>query len=947
MLIDALFSALLLGPAAPASSSPRFDAAAGERFASLALACVHREYPNKIAHVLGADADARPPRELTPAFFGCYDWHSAVHGHWLLARLARLEPQSPWAAGARAALARSLTTDNLAAEVRYLEGTGRVSFERPYGLAWLLQLAAELREWDTPEARAWSQALAPLEQAAARRLAEWLPKLTRPIRVGEHSQTAFAFGLILDWARASGHALAAPLEARIREFYEGDVSCPLSYEPSGEDFLSPCLAEADLLRRVLPQSAFASWLGRFLPGLPATGDAAWIVPAVVSDPSDPKLAHLDGLNLSRAWMLEGIAGGLPADDHRRAAVLASAAAHRQAGLAAVTGEHYEGGHWLGTFAVYLTTGRGLAASATAATATGAAASADATPVAAFARVLSDAWESMLRADPLLATQAGDARYNDRLPRVTPADQERRAQEARETLAKLAGIDRRALPRADQVTYDVLARVEREALAEHEYRAWLIPITNREGFHIEVARLATEMPFRSLADHEAYLARLADFPRFAREQIANMRQGIARGVTLPRAVLAGFDQTLSAHVKPAEETVFFAPFRNLPESIGAADRARLTETGRRVITDAVVPTYRELLEFMQKEYIPSARPTVGASDLPDGRRFYAHRVRMFTSLEVTPEEVHRIGQDEVARIRKEMDAVIARTGFSGDFAAFLRHLRTDPRFYPASAEDLLRQASWISKRMDGQLPLLFRVLPRMPYGVRPIPDFIAPKTTGAYYSQPAGDGTRAGTYFVNTYELRSRPLYVLEALTLHEAVPGHHLQLALQQEIADLPPLRRFVSSTAFVEGWALYAERLGSEVGFYQDPYSDFGRLTYEMWRACRLVVDTGLHALGWSRQQSIDFMAGHTALSLHEVTTEVDRYIAWPGQALGYKMGELKIRELRRRAEQALGPRFDLREFHEVVLRNGSVPLAALEEEVAAYLGAGRVRAGSIISVR
>jgi uncharacterized protein (DUF885 family) len=296
----------------------------------------------------------------------------------------------------------------------------------------------------------------------------------------------------------------------------------------------------------------------------------------------------------------------------------------------------------------------------------------------------------------------------------------------------------------------------------------------------------------------------------------------------------------------------------------------------------------------------------------------------------------------------MEAVIARTGFKGDFAAFLRHLRTDPRFYARTPEDLLRQASWIAKRMDGQLPRLFRTLPRMPYGVGPIPDFIAPKTTGAYYTQPSGDGTRAGTYFVNTYDLKSRPLYTLEALTLHEAVPGHHLQIALQQEMAGLPPLRRFVSSNAFVEGWALYAERLGKETGFYQDPYSDFGRLTYEMWRACRLVVDTGMHALGWTRQQAIDYMASHTALSLHEVTTEIDRYIAWPGQALGYKMGELKIRELRARAARARGARFDLREFHDVVLRNGSVPLDVLEREVADYLGeGGRVRVGSIISVR
>ena len=336
------------------------DPAMAERFARLALACVGKEYPNKISHVLNGDGDVKPPRELTPAFFGCYDWHSAVHGHWLLARLARTMPDAAFAPEARAALGRALTPANVAAEVRYLEGDGRVSFERPYGLAWLLQLAAEIREWPSPEARAWSAALEPLERAAADRIAAWLPKLSRPIRIGEHSQTAFAFGLALDWARAAGdHARTQLLESRTRELYAADRACPLAYEPSGEDFLSPCLAEADLMRRVLPPREYAAWLAGFLPGLPRDGSTRWLAPAVVTDPTDPKLAHLDGLNLSRAWMLEGMAAGLPAGDRRLASLRATAAAHREAGLRAVTGEHYEGGHWLGTFAVYLVTGRGL------------------------------------------------------------------------------------------------------------------------------------------------------------------------------------------------------------------------------------------------------------------------------------------------------------------------------------------------------------------------------------------------------------------------------------------------------------------------------------------------------------------------------------------------------------------------------------------------------------
>jgi len=335
------------------------DAAAAGRFARLALDCVHKEYPNKISHVLQGDADARPPRQLTPAFYGCYDWHSSVHGHWLLARLARTYPDALFAADARAALARSLTEANLAAELEYLRGEGRTSFERPYGLAWLLQLAAELREWDDPQSTQWSTALEPLEQEAALRIATWLPKLHYPIRVGEHSQTAFAFGLIRDWALvASNEAMRGLIDAKAREFYLVDRDCPLRYEPSGEDFLSPCLAEADLMRRVLEQGEFSRWLSAFLPGIPTDGSTAWLPPGVVTDRSDPKLAHIDGLNLSRAWMLRGIASALPSDDPRREALLAASAEHADAALPAVSGEHYEGGHWLGTFAVYLVTAAG-------------------------------------------------------------------------------------------------------------------------------------------------------------------------------------------------------------------------------------------------------------------------------------------------------------------------------------------------------------------------------------------------------------------------------------------------------------------------------------------------------------------------------------------------------------------------------------------------------------
>jgi hypothetical protein len=344
----------------PTPEPPRFDAEAATRFANLALDCVHKEYPNKIAHVLAGDEDVQPPRRLTPAFFGCYDWHSSVHGHWLLVRLSRLFPDAPFASQALDAVGKSITPEHVAGEVRYLTAPGRASFERPYGLAWLLQLAAELREWDDPRARAWSAALAPLEQAAVARLTEWLPKLSRPIRVGEHDQTAFAFGLVLDWARTAGDRATTDLVVgRVRDFYVRDEGCSLAWEPSGHDFLSPCLAEADLMRRVLPPAEFGDWLDAFLPDVPSDGSTAWLAPAVVTDPGDPKLAHLDGLNLSRAWMLDGIASGLPAHDPRLESLRSAATEHREAGLRAVTGEHYEGGHWLGSFAVYLTTARGL------------------------------------------------------------------------------------------------------------------------------------------------------------------------------------------------------------------------------------------------------------------------------------------------------------------------------------------------------------------------------------------------------------------------------------------------------------------------------------------------------------------------------------------------------------------------------------------------------------
>lgn len=353
-------SMLLMSAGAARAEAGAVDEAVAANLAGLALDCLHREYPNKISHVLQSDADVKAPRELTPSFYGCFDWHSAVHGHWLLVRLARMYPEAEYATAAVEGVGESLQAANIAVEAEYLEGKGRTSFERPYGLAWLLQLAAEIREWESPEAAQWAKNLEPLESIAAERIRQWLPKLSHSIRTGEHSQTAFAFGLILDWSLvAEDSAMTELVSSKIREFYLDDRDCPLSYEPSGQDFLSPCLAEADLVRRILAPAEYAAWLGGFLPGIPLDGAGDWLQPAVVTDPTDGKLAHLDGLNLSRAWMIEGIASGLPEGDPRVVSLTATGELHRESGLASVTGEHYEGGHWLGSFATYLVTGRGL------------------------------------------------------------------------------------------------------------------------------------------------------------------------------------------------------------------------------------------------------------------------------------------------------------------------------------------------------------------------------------------------------------------------------------------------------------------------------------------------------------------------------------------------------------------------------------------------------------
>ncbi len=552
---------------------------------------------------------------------------------------------------------------------------------------------------------------------------------------------------------------------------------------------------------------------------------------------------------------------------------------------------------------------------------------------ALHQLLTDEWEFRLREDPLFATLAGDHRYDDRLPHVTEADDARRLETLRAFRERARAIEPSALPEAERLNHAIFVRLLDNDLGELEHHAYRLPLSKVGGLHTFFPELHQFMPLNTAADYANYVARLAAFGACVTEHIELLRGALDTGYVPARATLEGLADSLRPHVVEApEQSQLYAPLGNFPAGLSTADQAQLLAAGREAIAGSVVPGFKALLDFVEQEYVPGAREDVAAANLPNGGAFYQHRLRYYTSLDLTPEQVHATGLAEVARLRAEMQALITSTGFAGGFQDFVDFLRTDARFYAATPEALLKEVGYLMKRVDGELPRLFKTLPRLPYGIRAIPDFAAPGNTTAYYFPPAGDGTRAGMYYVNTYDLPSRPLYEVEALSLHEAVPGHHLQIALQQEL-DLPNFRRFGGFTAFVEGWALYAERLGLELGFYTDPYSNFGRLSYEMWRACRLVVDPGLHALGWTRQQAIDYMAANTASTLLNITNEVDRYIAWPGQAVAYKIGELKIRELRAYAEETLGARFDLRDFHDLLLGSGAVPLDVLEAMVRAWV--------------
>lgn len=513
---------------------------------------------------------------------------------------------------------------------------------------------------------------------------------------------------------------------------------------------------------------------------------------------------------------------------------------------------------------------------------------------------------------------------------------RRKKFAGRALPVLATIDRSQLGPVDQVSYDIFKRQTEEDVEGYRFPRELLQLTQLDGIHQDPSQTLIAMQTENAAQLAHQVARLKALPAEVDQVIALLEEGLAEGVTPPRVTLEEVPQQV-VNMIPEEplKSPLLATFVDLPASVSGEAGMELRRAAASVYTAEVRPAYQRLERFLREKYLPGARTSIAASDLPDGKAWYAWRIKTQTSTDLTAQQIHDIGLAEVKRIRAEMERVKAETGFKGTLQEFFGYLRTDPKFYFKDKDDLLRSYRDIAKRADPQLIKLFKTLPRLPYGVLPVPTYAEKSQTTAYYYPGAPDTGRPGYFFANTYALETRPKWEMEALTLHEAVPGHHLQIALAQEMGDLPDFRRNSGYTAFVEGWGLYSESLGDEMGFYKDPYAKFGQLTYEMWRAIRLVVDTGMHALGWSRQQAIDFFKDNAGKSEHDIVVEVDRYIVWPGQALAYKLGELKIKELRAYATKELGPKFDLRQFHDEVLRNGAVPLSVLDEHIKAWVAA------------
>jgi uncharacterized protein (DUF885 family) len=553
---------------------------------------------------------------------------------------------------------------------------------------------------------------------------------------------------------------------------------------------------------------------------------------------------------------------------------------------------------------------------------------------ALHQLFADDWEWRMRRSPTWASNLGDRRWNDRWEDYSLAGIQKDHEHALDVLGRLQAIDPALLSPEDRLNADLFRKQYETSLEEYRLHAYLIPFNSqREGIQTS-ASLADSLPFTGLKDYEDWLARVRSFPVCLDQTMEVLRQGIEEKMVLSRAVLERVPGQLDKQlVRDPRQSDFFKPFQSFPGSVSKPDQQRLSSSAAEAIEHAIIPAFARYKDFYLSRYLPACYPQAGIWQAPNGDALYTFLARTFTTTDLTPAEIHRIGLDEVARINTEMETVRAKIAYQGSRQDFFQYLRTDPQFFEKTPEDLLRTYRATAKRVDPELVKLFRLLPRMPYGVRPIPDAVAPDTTAAYYSQGAADGSRAGTYYVNLYKPETRPKWEMMALTLHESVPGHHLQIALAMEQSGLPNFRRYGYYNAFGEGWGLYAESLGDEMDLYDNPYSKFGQLTYDMWRAVRLVVDTGMHQMRWERQKAIDYFMENAAKEKLDVVNEIDRYIAWPGQALAYKIGQLKIRELRTKARQALGPKFDVREYHEVVLRNGALPLDILEGAVTEWL--------------
>lgn len=543
------------------------------------------------------------------------------------------------------------------------------------------------------------------------------------------------------------------------------------------------------------------------------------------------------------------------------------------------------------------------------------------------------WDYSMRIDPVWASILGDRRWNHLWPDLSQQAREANEKHQQDVLRELEAIDRSDLSAPDQLNRDLFHRSLRVGLERSEMFLHLMPLTHRYGIQTANEH-ADALRFETVRDYHDWIGRLRGFSRYMDQTIDLMREGIRRRVVHARAVMERVPRQIEAHiVDDPEQSPFYKPFRKFADGIDAADQLRLEKAAWQAIKESVVPAFGRFEKFFNEEYLPACFERAGAWQWPHGERAYDFLVRDFTTTDLTAEQVHAIGLREVKRIRAEMEAIRERVGFGGDLKAFFEHLRTDSKFYYQTGEELLTGYRALGKKVDPLMVKLFGKLPRMPYGIEAIPALMAPDTTTAYYRWPAPDGSRAGTYFVNLYKPETRPKWEMVALSLHEAVPGHHLQIALAQEQRDLPKFRRHLSVTAYIEGWGLYAESLGDELGLYEDPYDKFGQLTYEMWRAVRLVVDTGIHAKQWSRERAIDYFMANAPKTRQDVVNEVDRYIAWPGQALAYKIGQLKIRELRERAEKRLGDKFDVRSFHDMILESGAVPLEILERRVESWI--------------